>query len=164
MEQTHFIKMLIVLFCLNSCTSKHDNYLNKGLYELQNKVAVNKTVITGFEIQTLGIIKSEEQENTFDFVFLLNDDISQSLINTYNISLKAQPFEDPKDENQLTTKQLLWDFKPEILKKNRHKYIVTTVSTTLSRIKELKFSLYSREDNQAKTFGEVITIGNIAIY
>lgn len=62
MPKIHLINFSIVLLIFNSCASKQDNYLNKGLFELQNKKLVKEIFVKDFLVKTFSIIKFEEKK------------------------------------------------------------------------------------------------------
>jgi hypothetical protein len=164
MQKIHLINLLLILLCSNSCVTKHDNYLNKGLYELKNKVVVNKNFIDSFTLKTFGIIKLEEKEDTYNLVFLLNEDIIKNMVENYSVTIRVVPTEKEIKKNKITKPELFWDFKPELIEKNGHKYMIHKVTTKLKQIKEFRFALYHREGYQGKVLSKVISVKNIMLY
>lgn len=154
---------ILVLFVVG-CTSKTDNYLNKGLVELQNKRPVNETLIEDFTIKTFGIIKEEDKADTYNLVFLLNNDVSQEVVENYSVTIRVVPTEEEKLKNKITKAELFWDFKPTLIEKNGFKYMIHTVNTNIVKIKEFRFALYHRAGYQGTTLGKVISVANITLY
>ena len=164
MRKIHLINFLIVLLLFNSCTSKQENYLNKGLFELQNKHILKDFLINDFKVEVFGIIKSEEKEDTYDLVFLLNEDVAKEVVENYAVTIKVVPTEEEREKNNITKTELFWDFKPELIEKNGHKYMIRTITTKLKKIKEFRFALYHRAGYQGKTLSKVIAVRNITLY
>lgn len=158
------ILVSILFFCLVSCSSKRDNYLNKGLYELKNKRPVKETLIKGFLINTFGIIKSEEKEDTYDLVFLLNEDAVKEVVENYSVTIRVVPTTKEKEKNNITKPELFWDFKPELIEKHGHKYMIRTITTKLKKVKEFRFALYHRAGYQGKTLSKAISVKNLSFY
>lgn len=158
-----FLINLSIFFCY-SCTTKTDNYLNKGLFELQNKRPVDEPLIKGFDIETFGIIKSEEKEDTYDLVFLLNNDVAEEVVENYSVTIRVKPTKEEKEKNNITKSDLLWDFKPELIENNGHKYMIRTITSKLKKIEEFRFALYHREGYQGKTLSKVIIVNNMTLY
>ena len=127
-----YVYLLLLIFTF-SCVSKEDNYLNKGLFELQNKRPVNETLIKGFVIKTFGIIKSEEKEDTYDLVFLLNEDVSKEVVENHSVTIRVKPTKEEKEKNNINKPDLLWDFKPELVEKNGHKYMIRSITSKLKK-------------------------------
>lgn len=159
-----------ILFCflisilMFSCVSKQENYLNKGLVELKNKRPIKESLIEGFTIETFGIIKYEDKEDTYDLVFLLNDDVDRRVVENYSVTIRVVPTEDEKEKNKIEKTELIWDFKPELIVKNDHNYMIHSRTTKLEKIKEFRFALYPREGYQGKMLSKVISVGNITLY
>lgn len=158
-----FLFFLIIILT-SCCTSKQDNYLNKGLFELQNKRAINQSLIEGFNIEIFGIIKSEEKEDTYDLVFLLNEEVDKAIVENYSVTIRAVPTDAEKEKNKIVKLELFWDFKPELIEKNGHKYMINTVTTKIKKIKEFRFALYHRGGYQGSMLSNVIAVGNMTLY
>lgn len=163
MKKIHLISLIILLFC-GACASKQENYLNKGLVELQNKRPVKMSLIEGFSIETFGIIKSEDKQDTYDLVFLLNADVTKEVVENYSVTIRVVPTDEEKELNEITTSELIWDFKPELIEKNGHKYMINTVNTKLKKIKEFRFALYHRDRYKGEILSKVISVRNITFY
>lgn len=84
---------------------------------MQNKRPVNETLIKKFVIKQFGIIKSQEKEDTYDLVFLLNENVTKDLVENYAVTIRVVPTEAEKEKNKRTKPELFWDFKPELIKK-----------------------------------------------
>ncbi len=151
-------------FLIFSCTSKEDNYLNKGLTELKNVATLNKDFIKGFTIKKLGVIKIEDQKNEYKLVFLLNNDVKKEVVENYSVTIRAVPEEKEKMFHEHTKNEYLWDFKPILVEKNGHNYMIKSVKTNIQRLKELRFALYHRQGYKGKTLSKVISVRNFSMY
>lgn len=151
-------------FLIVSCTSKIDNYLNKGLVELQNHRVVNEDFKEGFSLKKIGIIKTEDKVGEYDIVFLLNDDVEKETVENYSMTIRVVPAQEEIDAKRADGKEIIWDFKPDLIIKNGHKYMMTHVKTDIKKAKELRFGLYHREGYQGKMLSKILTVRNMSFY
>jgi len=158
-------RLFLILFSclLISCASETDNYLNKGLVELKNHRVVNENFKEGFTLKKVGIIKTKNKEGEYDIVFLLNEDIKQELVENYSVTIRVTPTQEEIDTKNLKKKAILWDFKPTLITKNGHNYMITHVKTKIKKLKELRFGLYHREGYQGKMLSKIIIVKNITL-
>jgi len=154
----------LFFFLISSCISKEESFLNKGLYNLQNKRPINEEFIKNFSLITFGIIKSSEHIDTYDLIFLLNDDVDKLVVENYSLSIRVVPIKAEMLKNNIIKPELFWDFKPKLIDKNGHKYMIHTIKTKIKKIKEFRFALYHRSGYQGKTLSKAIKIKNISLY
>lgn len=159
MKSFYYLLFTIFIF---GCVTKEDNYLNKGLTELKNHRVVNEDLIDGITIKKFGIIKSEEKEDEYKLVFLLNNDVDKVTVESYRLGIKAYLNEEEAPINgEKKTKG--FDFAPILFNYNNHNYIINKVATPIKKIDSFAFYLYDRDDYKGRTFGNRIIIKNIKL-
>ena len=82
----------------------------------------------------------------------------------YSVTIRAVPTDEEITMKRLEKKEFLWDFKPILINKNEHNYIITSVKTDIKKLKEIRFALYHRDGFQGKILSKIITVRNLSLY
>lgn len=144
---------------MNSCLSKEENYLDKGLTELKNHKVVNKFFIDGFGIKKLGVLKVEDTLGVFKLIFLLNGDVKKNTVENYSINIKVK-YNNEK-LGYRANEYLSFRFMPILVEKNGHKYIIKEIDIKSSKIEEISLVLQDREMLLKQNLSEIIKIKHI---
>ena len=152
-----FILILAVVFfgCKDQNTIK--KHLETGLIEYKRVRTINKNFNKGYEINKIGFFKLDS--TSYQFVLLLNDQITRAKVANYSLGLHA--YVDPK--YLINNKDfLVWDIKPELVEAGKFKYIIKEVHTPIKRIDSMFFFLYDR-DTYRGIIGNRVRVRNVGL-
>lgn len=155
-NQYFFYLTFIIIF---GCKSKTELYLERGLDILSNTKEVNFNIYNDIIINEVGVIR-DQKEKTKTIVFKLDQNAKEDSIEDYYvIGISVWII----DKNNKKRKEN-WDFKPELIKANEHKYFLKKINVKEDRIRKMKIYAYQKLDDKKRRLGSSIVLHKIYTY
>lgn len=159
MRLTPFSVLIILIF--TSCKDIVEHHLEQGLFELENSRIVEKSIIEGYEIHSVGFFKNDD--GTQKIAIRLNSDISQEVISKYtfgfHIKLKKSENSNPIE---MKRKYLSFSFVPKLYTIGEYKYIIHDYQIKSKDIKSIRFFIYNLGKYKIK-YGNDVFVKNIKL-
>lgn len=140
MDSIKYLAIILMTFLCISCInkSKTELYLERGLDILNNVKDVNFTLIEGYSIEKIGIVRDEKLKKK-TIILILDSNISQQLVNKYSLGVKAEYVVNKKKVMEQ------WDFEPNLIKVKDLNYILTEIPfNSVHKINKVNFYLFDR--------------------
>lgn len=151
--------IFFALVTIFGCKPKTELYLERGLDILSNVKEVEFNIYQDIIIKKIGVIR-DQKVMTKTLVFKLDDSANQkALKNNYVIGVKVWIMDENNNERKDN-----WDFRPELIKSNDHKYFVKKINIKEDKIKKMKIYAYQNVDGEKRETGSSIFLHKIYTY
>ena len=151
--------ILLALLMFFGCKPKTELYLERGLDILSNVKKVKFNIYRDVVIEEIGVIRDQKEE-TKTLVFKLNDNIDKEDFGNNKV-IGVTVWIVDKNNNE---RKEHWDFKPELIEANKHKYILKEIKVKEDRIKKMKIYAYQNIDGKKDKIGSSILLNKIYTY